>query len=204
MTRFLIPAFLSLPLLLTVACGDDATIDDDSTSSESASGGSTSQGGNGSGGDASGGNGSGGNGSGGGSAMHCPTVDLGSQLPINYDGTTVGKPNIVNSQRLEWETAGDDALLFTAPSAGTYTLSFTSPAGGCGASIREYGPNMNGMGDIYDTSWCPMPGEIATIDGVYAATDVVLAAGQEMLVWVSCAYFSNPLESPYNLTITVE
>jgi hypothetical protein len=129
-------------------------------------------------------------------------------VPVTYDGTTVGKTNIATSARLEWTDAGDDALLFVAPETATYKVSMpiAPPGGACGASIREYGPQMNGMGEIYSSSWCPSQGGVAEIDGVFAAfsggdTDVMLNAGQEMLVWVSCSYFSMPVEGAYRVMI---
>jgi hypothetical protein len=146
-------------------------------------------------------------GTGGGGAGGCPTVDLGGNVPVHYDGTTVGKPNIVTSSRLEWTDAGDDALLFTAPANATYRISMPVGEGGCGASVREYGPNMDGMGSIYDPSWCPATGQSVEIDGVFAAIppdntdDVTLAQGQQVLIWVSCAYWSTPLEAPYQIAI---
>ena len=113
----------------------------------------------------------------------------------------------MTSARLEWKEAGDEALLFTAGSAGTYRFSMPVGEGGRGASIREFGANQDGMGTIYDPSWCPSAGQSAEIDGVFAAippsttTDVALTAGQKVLIWVSCSYWSNPVEAPYQLTI---
>ncbi len=165
----------------------------------------TGTGGTGTGGNA--GSGTGGTGTGGSGGGYCPTADLGSTLPIIYDGSTAGKPNIVTSSRLEWTDAGDDALLFTAPAAGTYRISMPSALDGCGASVREYGPAMNGMGEIYSPSWCPAQGSSVEIDGVFAAyppdgtDDVDLASGQQVVIWVSCAYWASTLEGAYQIKI---
>jgi hypothetical protein len=177
--------------------GSSQVSDDDGTGAGSvASSGSPAASGTGAGG-------AGGQGAGGHAAGGCPTVDLGSAVPLSYDGSTVGRPNIAESQRLEWQTAGDDALLFTAPETGTYHIAMPSEPSrndGCGASVSEYD------GTVYDPSWCPAPAAVATLDGVYAAgegiaSDIDLTAGQELLLWVSCAYWSNPLEGAYTLTI---
>ncbi len=147
-------------------------------------------------------------GAGGASGGFCPTANLGSAVPAIYDGTTVGKTNIATSLRLEWTDAGDDALLFVAPQTATYKVSMpiAPPGAACGASIREYGPQMNGMGEIYSSSWCPSQGGVKEIDGIFGAfaggdTDIMLNAGQEMLVWVSCSYFSMPVEGAYRVMI---
>jgi len=181
--------FLIAPLLLA-ACGSDPET--------AGSGGSAgAAGGGGSGGGAGGG-------SGGSTNEFCPSDTLGTTLPITYDGTTVGKENLVTSARLEWTNAGDDALLFVAPEAAFYRVSLPLVAPGCGASVREYGIQMDGMGTIYDTSFCPPEGSSIEIDGVYveaAGTDVPLPVGQEMLIWVSCASFSATKEAKYQIKI---
>ncbi len=202
-------------LLAAVGCGSS---DSGGTGGAAGTGGGAGSGGSGASGGAGGGSGGGagqagssGAGGGGGSAGtrggYCPTKILESTTTVSYSGTTVGKANIVTSGRLEWTDAGDDALLFVAPEAGTYKISMPTGTSGCGASIREYGPNGDGMGDIYDSSWCPGAGSSVEIDGVFAAIapdltyDVTLTAGQEMLIWVSCSSFSNPDEGPYQLNI---
>jgi hypothetical protein len=184
----LVSLLFIVPLLLA-ACGSDPET--------SGSGGSAGAAGGGTGG-------SGGGAGGGPTNQFCPSDTLGNTLPITYDGTTVGKENLVTSPRLEWTTAGDDALLFVAPEAAFYRVSLPVIEPGCGASVREYGIQMDGMGTIYDTSFCPPEGSSIEIDGVYveaAGTDVPLPAGQEMLIWVSCASFSAAKEAVYQLKI---
>jgi hypothetical protein len=134
----------------------------------------------------------------------CPTHTLEPTLPITYDGSTVGKENIVTSTRLEWTTAGDDALVFVAPEAAFYKVSLPLIEPGCGASVREYGFKMDGMGTIYDTSFCPPEGSSIEIDGVYVeatGTEVPLPEGQEMMIWVSCASFAATKEAAYQIMI---
>ncbi|MCK6588088.1 MAG: hypothetical protein L6Q76_10930 [Polyangiaceae bacterium] len=182
---------LVAPLLLLAACGSDPE-----TSGSGGSGGSA--GGN------TGGAGGEGGGAGGTGNQFCPTETLGTALPITYDGSTVDKDNLVTSPRLEWTNAGDDALLFVAPEAAIYKVSLPVVEPGCGASVREYGIKMDGMGTIYDTSFCPPEGTSIEIDGVYiepSGTEVPLPAGQEMLIWVSCASFSATKEAAYQLKI---
>ena len=138
----------------------------------------------------------------------CPTVVLPTTLPLTYDGNTAGKPDLVASTRLEWGNAPDDALLFVAPSAGTYTVAMTadpSNNGGCGASAQDYA-NV-GTSTCYDESACPASGSTATIDGVYTATgaattDLALTANQHVLLFVSCTTWSSVQSGAYTLTIT--
>ncbi|MFO0567784.1 MAG: hypothetical protein U0263_19145 [Polyangiaceae bacterium] len=221
MRALVVSVALGMGSLVGIGCGGSGSAGGTSgaggsaaTGGSSATGGTSAGGASGTGGAATGGtsasggsSGIGGSGGSGGSASYCPTANLGSTLPITYDGTTVGKPNIVTSSRLEWTDAGDDALLFTAPAAGTYHIAMPQGPGGCGASIREYGPQRNGMGEIYTPNWCPAPGSSVEIDGVFAAIppsttqDVALTSGQQVLIWVSCAYWSKPTEGAYQLVI---
>jgi hypothetical protein len=58
----------------------------------------------------------------------------------------------------------------------------------------------------YDTSWCPAPGSVKSLDGVYAAGDgfeqeFSLAQGQQIMIWVSCTTWSDVQAGPYTLTI---
>lgn len=185
---------LIAPLVLA-ACSSDPE-----TSGSGGSGGS----GPGSGGGATSGTGGTGGAGGGTGNQFCPTDTLGTDLPITYDGSTVGKENLVTSPRLEWTDAGDDAILFIAPEAAVYKVSLPGVEPGCGASVREYGIKMDGMGTIYDTSFCPPEGTSIEIDGVYVeptGTEVPLPAGQQMLIWVSCAFFSANKEAAYQLKI---
>jgi hypothetical protein len=134
-------------------------------------------------------------------------VDLGSTVPATHSGDTTGLPHIAESTRLEWGDAPDDTLLFTAPEAGTYhiVMTETSTNDGCGASIQEYGDV--GTTTYYDTSWCPSVSSVVSLDGVYAAgdgieSDFAMAAGQKVMIWVSCTTWSDVQAGPYTLTIT--
>lgn len=136
----------------------------------------------------------------------CPRVDLGA-LPITYKGDTSGAMDLVQSSRLEWGAAPDDTLLFTAPAAGTYHIAMTSEPsknGGCGASIQEF--TDVGTSKYYDESSCPATGMVSMIDGVFAASlgsasDFQAAQGQKVLIWVSCATWSDAQMGAYTLTI---
>lgn len=139
------------------------------------------------------------------SGKSCPGTTLSTALPLTYHGDTTGKANLVTSARLEWGDAPDDALLFVAPQAGTYTLAMPSAPStnqGCGASAQDYGSM-----SWFTESTCPAAGAVGTLDGVYAATgtttsDVALSQGQHLLIWVSCTTWSTAKAGPYTLTIT--
>lgn len=157
----------------------------------------------GGGGSAGPGGGGGGGGAGGAMNKNCPSAVLEGSLPITYNGTTVGKPDMVVSPRLEWTDAGDDALLFVAQEAANYKVSVPVAEPGCGASLREYGPKMDGFGTIYDSTFCPEKGQIQ-IDGVFVeptGSEVPLPVGQEMLIWVSCTASAPAEEGAYTIMI---
>lgn len=138
----------------------------------------------------------------------CPTVVLPTSMPLTYDGDTTGKADLVSSTRLEWADAPDDALLFVAPSAGTYVVAMTkdpSTNGGCGASAQDFANA--GTSTCYDESACPTSGAARTIDGVYTATGssttpLTLTSGQHVLLFVSCTTWSSAQSGAYTLTIT--
>ena len=138
----------------------------------------------------------------------CPTVVLPASMPLTYAGDTTGKPNLVTSQRLEWGDAPDDALLFVAPAAATFTVAMTadpSNNGGCGVSAQDYANASTST--TYDESTCPAKGATAAIDGVYTATgaattDLALAKDQHVLLFVSCTTWSSAQAGAYTLTIT--
>ena len=197
-------------MLLTVACASDTTTDDDDGSSGQGAGPSSSSSSTQTSG--TGGTSAGSGGQGGGATGECPTATLQGPLPITYSGDTTGAPNIVRSDRLEWDwsaqtpptTDGDHALLFVAPETATYVLDMTTSPGtleGCGTSISEAG------GTIYDSSWCPAPGMTKEIDGFYAAfpgtpATVDLTQGQELLIWVGCASWETEREGAYSITLS--
>jgi hypothetical protein len=166
---------------------------------------STSDGGTGGGGSAGGGAGGGSGGGGGGptvnAATACPHVDFGTTSSISYSGDTTGLPNWVESQRLEWSTAPDDSLVFTATQAGQYAISLTHPPGDAGnfrlgVSVRNFD------GSFYTA--CPAPGSVLTTDGVFEVPSypVTLTAGQRVLMFVSSEYWSTPMQGRYTLTVT--
>jgi hypothetical protein len=143
---------------------------------------------------------------GGGSSV-CPHVNLGSTVPTTHQGNTTGLPNLADSARLEWGTAPDDTLLFTAPAAGTYRISLLSEPstnGGCSPSMQEFANA--GTTKYYDESWCPAAGMVSTLDGIYAASlmttsNFQMVQGQKVLIWMSCTTWSDAQAGAYSLKI---
>jgi len=165
-----------------------------------ATGGGTGGGsGGGMGGGAGGGGGTGGgSGGGGGTAMNaCPHVDLGSSTLVTYSGDTTGLPNWVTSSRLEWGADPDDSLIFTAPEAGNYAVTFTDSSttnGGMGVSLQT----------ITGTHFtCPASGTVQEIDGVYETPSypVALTANQQVLLFVSTTTWASAHAGTYQLKI---
>ncbi|GEM_PF-4032302 len=130
----------------------------------------------------------------------CPTDELPSEATVNYDGTTVDKPNLFESEILEWREAGDDALLYEAPSDGTYEVTISSSAdmgiAGPGDTTAYYAPDE-----------CPSAGGTETLtnaeyiaaQGLNASLD--LESGDQALLIVSCPYWCQSPESEYTLTV---
>jgi len=129
-------------------------------------------------------------------------VLLPSDLNLEYTGSTVGLANIVESSRLEWTDAPDDALLYVAPASGLYRLELTdhpSGNGGCGLSVQEFA-NV-GTTTYYDENDCPGSGQVANIDGVYGVNELTLTQGQSVLIWFGCTYWSDAVTGSYTLTL---
>ncbi|MBL4635024.1 MAG: DUF1554 domain-containing protein [Kofleriaceae bacterium] len=138
----------------------------------------------------------------------CPHIDLGNQVPVAWDGSTVGLPNFVESSRLEWREAPDDSLVFTAPEDGLYNITLESPSGngGFGVSVQDFEDAvMGGSGAFYTPADCPSNGQVKLIDGVYshnsADSPLSLMAGQSILLWVSSTYWSDVEEGEYTIRI---
>jgi len=172
-----------------VGCGDDAEPADDGGTDDA----SVEDGGGDADGDA--------DGDGDGDAW-CPRVVLeGAQV---YHGDTTGLPNSVTSARLEFGDYPDDTVLFRATEAGSYLIYLSdTPASleGCGASTWDYALERH-----YVAADCPADGVVAEIDGVFTGNNPEydlheLVAGDEVLVWISCAYWETPGFGPYELTI---
>jgi hypothetical protein len=184
--------------------GDTSAGDGDGTSGDGTSGDGTSGDGTSGDGDGTAGDGDGATGDGDGTAS-CPTGELTEGL--TYDGNTVGAPNLAESLRLEWESAGDHALLFEAPAPGSYLielLSEPSTNAGCGVSAHEY---MAPAGEFWSVSSCPATGTVADLDGIYDAllgvpATVDLSAGERIVLWFSCAYWSSPTEGAYSVRVS--
>jgi hypothetical protein len=141
---------------------------------------------------------------------HCPTDVLPSQTSVTYQGSTIGNDNLFESSRLEWDDAGDDALLYVVPETGTYELSLNEAItenGGCHISIHGQ--------DDGRTYWtpeiCPEEGAVRelptgmVIGGEGGGDNVDLSAGQQLLVLISCTDWARPSEeNDYTLTIEMQ
>ena len=140
-----------------------------------------------------------------GGGSFCPTDTLPSKTTVNYDGSTVGNDNLFESSRLEWGPAGDDALKYVVPEAGTYKFSMENNLtnnSGCGISIADKDKT------FWDLSVCPTMGQVKKLpDGFFVAGEghegtADLSANQTLLVLISCATWSMPKkEVDYSITI---
>jgi hypothetical protein len=123
-----------------------------------------------------------------------------------HQGTTVGLPDMVQSNRLEWTDAPDDSLRFTAPAAGDYVITFktSDPDFVGGASAEQYADMGNGM--LFTEATCPAPGMVNMIDGVFTENQpdypLKMSAGQSIVIWVSAPSWSKVKAGAYELTIT--
>ncbi len=140
----------------------------------------------------------------------CPTATLPSMTSVTYMGSTIGAPNLFESDRLEWQGAGDAALLYVVPETGTYRFAMNdmlTTNGGCGISVSD-GVGDMGLHSVAED--CPASGAVRQLpDAFFIAGEgfsdtINLSAGTELLVLVSCAYWSSPTESDFTLMITRE
>jgi len=148
---------------------------------------------------------------GGGGGGRCPNATLPSTPSVTYMGSTIGRPNLFESSRLEWGEAGDEALLYVVPETGTYR--FTIDEGltsnqGCAISVHD-GEGDRGLHNVGED--CPAEGSVRELPDAYFiagegfSDPIELTAGTELLVLVSCATWSMPsTEVDYTLGITRE
>ena len=132
--------------------------------------------------------------------LTCPTGTIPPSTNTLYAGDTTAGLNLITDARIEWGSDPDHALLYVAPTAGTFRVSVTSSnsptTNDCGVILRDYGSS--GSGALYDESACPTGATPRVLDGAYATTpgsapyDVDLAASQHLLMWVSCSMFATP------------
>lgn len=143
-------------------------------------------------------------------ARGCPSATLPSITNVTYMGSTVGAANLFESNRLEWQDAGDEALLFVVPETGVYRFAMDdmlTTNQGCAISVSD-GVGDTGLHTVAQD--CPSPGTVRQLpDAFFIAGEgfsdtISLDAGTELLVLVSCAYWSQPTEVDYTLTITRE
>lgn len=204
---------VSVMSLLAIGCGGDGGDPDGGGDADSGvtdgGGGSDASADAGAMDDAGGGADAGTDGGGGGGG--CPTAELPMTTSVTYMGSTIGKPNLFESNRLEWREAGDEALLFRVPETGTYRFALDdglTTNGGCAVSVSDGAGDM-GLHDVAED--CPAAGSVRQLPDAYFVAGegfedtIDLTAGTELLVLVSCAYWSNPVtEVDYTLTITRE
>lgn len=204
MRRRFFAVFATLVLVLAVACSDD---NGDDTSNDGSDGDAGDVVDDEDGGDAVDGGDGGGDEDSGGSGLECPTDNLPSETSFTYEGSTIDNPNLFESTRLEWDDAGDDALLWVVPEDGTYEFSMENDLtdnGGCGISVRNQTD-----GPFHSTNLCPDGDEPRDLPDAYyiggegSDGSVELSKDQELLVLVSCAYWSTP-EKEVDYSITIE
>jgi hypothetical protein len=167
-------------------------------------GGATGTGGGGTGG-GTGGGGAGAGDSGNQIVGGCPRVLLGSTLPAEFSGDTANLPNLVTSARLEWTDAPDDALEFTAPSAGQYLIELTGSNSNLGASAEDY--NTTGSDAFpFTRAACPAAGAVKEINGTFTYNQpnypISLSAGQKMIVFISAPYWAASKTGNYTLKVS--
>jgi len=134
----------------------------------------------------------------------CPRVVLGSSLPAELMGDTTGGPDFLTSPRLEWTDAPDDAVEFTAPTAGDYVIELESTVEALGVSAEDY--NTNGSDAFpFTRSACPAEGASTEINGVYSHNQpnypLTMTAGQSVMLFVSAPYWAPVKAGPYTLRV---
>lgn len=141
-------------------------------------------------------------------STYCPSDELGSELPLVYEGDTTDAPNLMESPRFSLSGDPDHALRWTVPDTGTYR--FTLPVGpsGTGACLVAMS---DWDGNLIPPSACPARGEKVELDLGWVAVDdpnspskeatMDLDEGTEMLLFVSCAEWSPIRSGPYRIRI---
>lgn len=179
----------------SVDIGDPARLD----AGASADAGAATGGGSASGGGSAMGGGSAGAGSSTSVVGGCPRVLLGSLPDVSFSADTASLPNLVISNRLEWREAPDDALEFTAPTTGSYKVTYTASNGNLGLSVSD----LNGF---FTRSACPPAGLVVSIDGYYVTDGMQLALtrGQSVVFFVSAPYWAMEKTGTYQLRIALQ
>lgn len=130
----------------------------------------------------------------------CPRVKLGRSTEVSFSADTATLMNLVLSNRLEWDDAPDDALEFIAAESGNYVIELTSSNASLGASAQEYKPS--GPLVPFTSSACPPSGLVVSIDGFYSTrSNIALAAGQSMVIFISAPYWAAVKTGAYTLVV---
>lgn len=130
----------------------------------------------------------------------CPRVKLGRATEVTFSADTGTLPNLVNSTRLEWTDAPDDALEFIAAETGNYVIELSSSNSNLGASAEDYGPMVP-----FTSTACPPSGLVVAIDGVYSHNQpmypTALTAEQRMVIFISAPYWAAVKTGAYTITV---
>jgi hypothetical protein len=132
----------------------------------------------------------------------CPRVLLGRSTAVTFSADTSALPDLVISNRLEWDNAPDDALEFIAAQAGNYAIDLTSSNANLGASAQEY--HDTGL-TPFTRAACPPAGLVVSIDGFYShnqpQSPIALTEGQSMLIFISAPRWAAVKTGAYTLVV---
>lgn len=133
----------------------------------------------------------------------CPRVRLGRATEVTFSADTSALPNLVNSTRLEWREAPDDALEFTAAETGNYVIELASPNSNLGASAQEY--HSTGPLTPFTSAACPPSGLVVAIDGFYSHNQpnypIALMADQTIVIFISAPYWAAVKTGTYTVAV---
>lgn len=129
---------------------------------------------------------------------------LGRSTGVTFTADTSTLPNLVQSARLEWQEAPDDALEFIADQTGNYVIELSSPNSNLGASAED-ASGTGGVRRPFTSAACPPSGLVVSIDGVYSHNQpsypVPLTAGQSMVVFISAPSWAAVKTGSYTIVI---
>lgn len=130
----------------------------------------------------------------------CPSYEVtGLDIVCDLDNST--GTNLVEDSRLEFGPGPDDAILFTAPESGDYDIDIdVEPSTNQGCGVTAFDADMN----VHTPADCPAGGSTVDLDGFYTGGEefpLTLTAGQEVLLFVGCTYWSDAQSGPYQLHI---
>jgi hypothetical protein len=123
---------------------------------------------------------------------------MGEDVTCDLDNTNA--IDLVQDSRLEFGEGPDDAVRFTAPTAGDYAIWIESePSTNQGCGVSAY----NADQALHTAALCPAGGATVDLDGFFSSMDypVSLTAGQEIVLFVGCTYWSDAQSGPYQLRI---